>query len=347
MGIKTMRKNAKSTIKAVTKKFALVLAISLLSHLTAYPQTSKAAFSDVDVEDLHYVAVTYLEEQGIISGYEDGTFKAHEKINRAEALKMLTIASDIFSEEELENLNSDNFEIENAPFTDTPVNAWYTPYLAVAKEKGIIEGYADNSFKPEQNVNLVEALKIYLSSFDNIIFPNLSDYLFADTSENAWFTPYTAYSAMRGMLEINRENKIFPDQEITRGYLAEIIYRKKKSGEGFEFGKATFYGAAVQGNNTASGQIFDMNSFTAAHKTLPFNTIVRATNLANGKSVDVKITDRGPYGPGRVLDLSSGAFKQISDLWRGIINVQYEILPAPNSEPEPEPESEPNQNDPQ
>lgn len=202
------------------------------------------------------------------------------------------------------------------------------PYLAAAKEKGIIEGYDDGSFRPEQNINLVEALKIYLSSFDNIIFPNLNNYIFLDTPENAWFTPYTAYSAQRGMLEINLENKIFPDQELTRGYLAEIIYRKKKSGEGFDFGKATFYGANVQGSNTASGQTFDMNLFTAAHKTLPFNTIVRVTNLANGKTVDVKITDRGPYGPGRVLDLSSGAFKEITDLWRGIINVQYEVIPT-------------------
>lgn len=321
------------------KNFALVLIITLISPLTVFSPTAKATFSDVDIEDMHYVAITYLEEQGIISGYEDGTFQANEKVNRAEALKMLTLASDFFTEEDLSKIDSGNFEMENAPFTDTPIEAWYIPYLAAAKEKGIIEGYEDGSFMPDQNINLVEALKIYLSSFDNIIFPNLSDYLFVDTPENAWFTPYTAYSAMRGMLEINLENKIFPDQEVTRGYLAEIIYRKKKSGEGFDFGKATFYGANVQGSNTASGQTFDMNLFTAAHKTLPFNTIVRVTNLANGKTVDVKITDRGPYGPGRVLDLSSGAFKQISDLWRGIINVQYEILPAENPEP--------TQNDPQ
>lgn len=310
------------------KNFALVLIIALISPLTAFSPTAKASFSDVDMEDMHYVAITYLEEQGIISGYEDGTFQAHEKVNRAEALKMLTLAGDFFTEDDLSKIDSGNFELENAPFTDTPIEAWYIPYLAAAKEKGIIEGYEDGSFMPDQNINLVEALKIYLSSFDNIIFPNLSDYLFVDTPENAWFTPYTAYSAMRGMLEINLENKIFPDQEVTRGYLAEIIYRKKKSGEGFDFGKATFYGANVQGSNTASGQTFDMNLLTAAHKTLPFNTIVRVTNLANGKTVDVKITDRGPYGPGRALDLSSGAFKQISDLWRGIINVQYEILPT-------------------
>ncbi|MBI4234766.1 septal ring lytic transglycosylase RlpA family protein [Candidatus Peregrinibacteria bacterium] len=312
------------------KKFALVFSISLLAPLTAFSPTTKAAFTDVEAEDMHYVAIGYLEEQGIISGYEDGTFKAHEKVNRAEALKMLTIAGGFFTETAPDKVNTAIHDFQSLPelFTDTPENAWYLPYLAAAKEKGIIEGYDDGSFRPEQNINLVEALKIYLSSFDNIIFPNLNNYIFLDTPENAWFTPYTAYSAQRGMLEINLENKIFPDQELTRGYLAEIIYRKKKSGEGFDFGKATFYGANVQGSNTASGQTFDMNLFTAAHKTLPFNTIVRVTNLANGKTVDVKITDRGPYGPGRVLDLSSGAFKEITDLWRGIINVQYEVIPT-------------------
>ncbi|MFA5948577.1 MAG: septal ring lytic transglycosylase RlpA family protein, partial [Candidatus Gracilibacteria bacterium] len=93
------------------------------------------------------------------------------------------------------------------------------------------------------------------------------------------------------------------------------------------FGKATYYGAAVQGNGTASGETFDMNVFTAAHKTLPFGTIVKATNLANGKSVEVKINDRGPYGAGRVLDLSSSAFKELAPLSTGVITIQYEVIP--------------------
>jgi rare lipoprotein A len=66
---------------------------------------------------------------------------------------------------------------------------------------------------------------------------------------------------------------------------------------------------------------------TAAHKTLTFGTMVEATNLANGKMVTVEITDRGPYGAGRVLDLSSGAFEQLASLGAGVINVGYKILP--------------------
>ena len=98
------------------------------------------------------------------------------------------------------------------------------------------------------------------------------------------------------------------------------------SKKGYEFGKATWYGAALQGNYTASGSIFDYHQMTAAHKTLPFGTMVKVTNMANGESIEVEITDRGPYGPGRVIDLTSAAFEEIASLGAGVIYVQYEIV---------------------
>ena len=75
--------------------------------------------------------------------------------------------------------------------------------------------------------------------------------------------------------------------------------------------------------------MFDMYEMTAAHKTLPFGSIVEVTNLANGKTVQVEITDRGPYGPGRVIDLTSSAFEVISSLSRGIIYVEYKVISEP------------------
>lgn len=298
----------------------LIIPIMILTMST--PTTSIALpFSDVEEGDGHYVAINYLQEQGIIDGYEDNTFKSGQKINRAEALKMLTLASEKFTEEDFNNTNS-----EESPFIDTPNTEWYTKYLSAAKEKGIINGYEDGTFKPNQSINLVEALKIYLESYGDIIYPNVKDYDFADTDENDWYGKYVAYAGSRGMLDVTVTNEIWPTQEMTRGYLAEIIYRKKKFAEGYVFGKATFYGAAVQGSNTASGITFDMNKMTAAHKTLPFGTIVEVTNLANGKSVQVKITDRGPYGAGRVLDLSTAAFEEIAWRGTGVINVQYKVI---------------------
>ena len=77
---------------------------------------------------------------------------------------------------------------------------------------------------------------------------------------------------------------------------------------------------------TASGEPFDPEALTAAHKTLPFNTRVRVTNPATGRSVTVRINDRGPYIAGRCLDLSRAAFRAIADLDTGVFQGRYEVL---------------------
>ncbi|MFC0673113.1 septal ring lytic transglycosylase RlpA family protein [Brachybacterium hainanense] len=83
-------------------------------------------------------------------------------------------------------------------------------------------------------------------------------------------------------------------------------------------------GDGTHGGPTASGETFDRNAMTAAHKTLPLGTKIRVTNPSNGKSVTVRINDRGPYVGGRCLDLSSGAFSQIADLGQGHLTVQWQ-----------------------
>lgn len=87
---------------------------------------------------------------------------------------------------------------------------------------------------------------------------------------------------------------------------------------------ASFY---WEPQGTASGETFDPEAFTAAHKSLPMQTRVRITNPANGKSVTVRINDRGPYIEGRCLDLSRAAFRAIANLETGVLkNISYEIL---------------------
>lgn len=296
---------------------------SLFLVMVAVISTTTTAFSesfiDVNSGNPYYVGINYLKEQNIIEGYEDGSFKPSQEIDRASALKMLTLASGIFSHEEIDTIETD----DKRPFEDTPVSEWYTKYLIAAKEKGIISGYSDGTFRPWKNINLAETLKIFLESFEDLDYPALETNLVDDTPITSWFTKYTSYVVPKGIVNIYTTNTINPNQDMTRGYLAEIIYRMLKSKEGYLFGKATWYGAAVQGNGTASGETFDKNLPTAAHVSLPFGTIVEVTNLANGKTINVKINDRGPYGPGRVLDLSSSAFSQIAALGTGIIYVQY------------------------
>ena len=90
--------------------------------------------------------------------------------------------------------------------------------------------------------------------------------------------------------------------------------------------KVSYYGKKFHGKTTASGEPFNMYDFTAAHKKLPFGTIVRMTNIRNNKSIIVKVNDRGPYIKGRTFDLSKAAFDSIGDIDRGIIKVKFKII---------------------
>jgi rare lipoprotein A len=99
---------------------------------------------------------------------------------------------------------------------------------------------------------------------------------------------------------------------------------------GSEAGMASYYGDAHQGRRTANGERFDMHALTAAHRTLPFGTRVKVTNLDNGRSVVVRINDRGPYVKGRVIDLSKAAARELRFLDRGTTRVRLEVVSAGN-----------------
>jgi len=93
-----------------------------------------------------------------------------------------------------------------------------------------------------------------------------------------------------------------------------------------EIGKASFYGGRDIGKPTANGERYHASNCTAAHKKLPFNTMVRVTNLKNGKSVLVRINDRGPFVKGRVIDLTVVPARQIEMISDGIVPVKIEVL---------------------
>jgi len=92
-------------------------------------------------------------------------------------------------------------------------------------------------------------------------------------------------------------------------------------------GKASFYSKRATGARTANGERLHHDSMTCAHKTYPFGTILRVTNLSNGKDVVVRVTDRGPYRKGRIIDLSWGAAKAIGMISQGVTQVIVERLP--------------------
>ncbi|HEU0139304.1 MAG TPA: septal ring lytic transglycosylase RlpA family protein [Bryobacteraceae bacterium] len=96
-----------------------------------------------------------------------------------------------------------------------------------------------------------------------------------------------------------------------------------------EKGIASWYGNPYHGRAAANGEIYDMEKLTAAHRTLPFDTWVRVRNLSNGKTVEVRITDRGPFVGDRIIDLSRAAARNIDMIGPGIVNVRLQVIAPP------------------
>ncbi len=94
----------------------------------------------------------------------------------------------------------------------------------------------------------------------------------------------------------------------------------------FVDGVASYYGKEHHGKKTANGEIFDMYKLTAAHRSLPFGSQVKVTNLSNQRSVIVRINDRGPYYQGRIIDLSLAAAERLEMVKSGITKVKLEVL---------------------
>ncbi len=101
--------------------------------------------------------------------------------------------------------------------------------------------------------------------------------------------------------------------------------RIPKAGE-TQQGIASWYGHPYHGRRAANGEVYDMNRLTAAHREWPFELMVRVKNLANGKEVDVRITDRGPFVDGRIIDLSRAAAQRIEMIGPGIVDVKLTVL---------------------
>jgi len=104
--------------------------------------------------------------------------------------------------------------------------------------------------------------------------------------------------------------------------------RERSSGH-VQRGVASWYGPKFHGRRTANGEIYDMHGLTAAHRTLPFGTWVRVTHLGNGRSVDLRINDRGPFVKGRTIDLSYAAAQQLDMVGTGTAQVEIRVLDGP------------------
>lgn len=202
--------------------------------------------------------------------------------------------------------------------------------------------YSAGGFSPEARAKiLTDRLNLFLSQNSNpkIIVPALEKgnaigtagkfILFTADKKNA-----EAFGLSTNELAIKWVNNIrtaLNTPKITRS--STLIASRSGISMGFaersisqEFGVASWYGGRFHGKRTADGSRFNTHSFTAAHKTLPFGSIVRVTNIRNGKICLVKITDRGPFVHGRIIDLSRAAAKEVGILSSGVSRVKVEVL---------------------
>jgi rare lipoprotein A len=108
--------------------------------------------------------------------------------------------------------------------------------------------------------------------------------------------------------------------------LAGCSSMQRERGGAAQIGEASYYGKDFHGRKTASGEPFDMWDMTAAHRKLPLGTRVRVTNLANDRTVIVRINDRGPYTGKRIIDVSYAAARKLGMLERGVAHVRVEVL---------------------
>ena len=111
--------------------------------------------------------------------------------------------------------------------------------------------------------------------------------------------------------------------------------------DGVQVGVASWYGPGFHGRRTASGEVYDQDALTAAHRSLPFGTRVRVTNLENGRAVEVRINDRGPFVGGRVIDVSRAAARVIGLIGPGVGRVRLEVASAPAARARAEPAATP------
>lgn len=170
-------------------------------------------FSDLSDANPNRKAILYLKENGIINGYEDGTFKPNKKINRAEFLKILVEGSG----------TSPKVEEYSGCFNDVG-NEWFAPYVCYAKAIGWVDGYPNGDFKPAQTVNKVEAIKMLLNSQGVEVPAHVTTNPFDDAPSSEWFAPFVQVAKDMGILE-ETGDKLGAGEDMKRASISENLYR--------------------------------------------------------------------------------------------------------------------------
>jgi len=179
-----------------------------LLSLLLFPVAAYAAFPDVPASHPNVTAIAYVQAEGIVGGYPDGTYQPGRTINRAEFTKIIIGAI------------SDPTGIDacstatgfSGYFPDVPQGAWFEPYVCTARLLGLIEGYPDGTFKPERTINFVEAAKILAQAFE----------LSVQADASLWYKGYVQTLGIQYAIPVSITGF---DSPLTRGEMAEMVWR--------------------------------------------------------------------------------------------------------------------------
>ena len=296
-------------------KYLYKIIIGLTVGCVTTPVLALNLFADVPVEDEYFEAIYTLQQRGILQGVGNDNFAPDGNVLRSEAVKIILLAAG----------EKPRTKAVNKSFPDVETDAWYAPVVQKAAELKVVQGDAIGNFVPTRNVTRAEALAMLFRVDGHDIADTLDYAPFADVPSYAWFAPYFDKAQALGLI---KGDNAYPETVLSRAELSDLVFRFYQHDWNASTlrGKASYYGGIFQGRLTANGEIFDTNQFTAAHKTLPFGTKLKVTNLATLESVVVRINDRGPYISGRVIDLSEAAFDAIADRGAGVLDVTMEII---------------------
>jgi len=243
------------------KKYLFLIALLTILSIP----TASAQFTDVEQTHSYYNAINWLQTQGVVEGYDDGTFKADQNVNRAEFLKMLYESAGTLPDASVVTIN----------FPDVPANEWYTKYVKIGYDHNVVEGYPDGYFRPENPINRAEALKIVTSQFftnePDLYFNELTEveklsvegceedgHFLSDVEAYSWYEQYFFFAHSKCLipgtmiedLAPPSDDLIMPDKLLTRGEMAELLYRTKSLSDSGQ----DKYDASMQPNDLGSLQ---------------------------------------------------------------------------------------------
>jgi endonuclease YncB( thermonuclease family) len=195
--------------------------IITMFQATILVQALALPFTDVGADHPNYTAISYMYNNGIVKGYEDGTFRPENQINRAEFLKILVEGSG----------KTPEASKYNNCFTDVK-DEWFAPYVCYAKSINWVNGYPDGSYKPAQTVNKVESIKMVLNSQSIGGIPvTVTEKPFEDVPTDAWFAGYVTKAKEMAVLA-EKGTFLYPAANMSRAAICELLYQTIKFTQG-------------------------------------------------------------------------------------------------------------------